>query len=190
MANNALGLHALTNLSSQLKTVDRAFASAVRRNLRNGIKQQGESVVGAVKEAASWSRKIPAATGLSIRYNQSGASVRVQVDHNRAPNARPLELGNKTEYSAEFLNSHGGYRTVNGRRVAVNRDVYKAARAAGAFHSTLVHPVWDYPLSYARRITSQPTRPFFFPTLSREKGHIDQAMERVVIQTARDAGFR
>lgn len=187
--NNALGLRALTDLSARLRTVDRQFANGVRKNLRDAIKQQGAGVLGAVKARASWSSRIPAATKLSIRYNVKGASVRIIVDHNKAPHARPYEMGNKNTFHETFVNANGGYKVVNGRRVAVKHNVYKKALKAGAFDRNLRHPVFHkvgQPGGYA----DEATRPFFFPAIKTKSAGIDREMEAVVIKTAHDAGFK
>jgi hypothetical protein len=187
---DAVGMHALTNLSSDLKTIDKAFASAIRRNLRNAIRQQGQVVVDAVRSRASWSSRIPGATGVSIRYSTVAASVKVSVDHRKAPHARPLEEGNRDSFSEEAVDVLGGYKVVNGRRVAVNRSAYSAIRSTGiGLSRVLRHPVFHQtsePGGYAE----MPTRPFFKPAVDASSPGIDRAMENVVIQTARGAGFK
>lgn len=185
MVNNALGMQALTDLSAKMKTVDRAFANELRKQLRAGVKEAGSGVLDAVKRNASWSSRIPAATKLSIRYNVKGASVRIIVDHNRAPHARALELGNKNSYSEAAINRNGGFKIVNGRRYAIERSAYKKIRAAGGAGRSLRHPV------YGRGgFTDQPTRPFFFPGIEQETHSIDMRMEEVVLKTALGAGFK
>lgn len=185
-ANNALGLRVLTDLSKQLKTTDKVFASAVRSNLRKGIKQQGADVLGAVKAAAAWSTRIPGATALSIRYNVKGASVRIQVNHNKAPHARGLELGNRAGFNEVEIAT----------RIAAGAKNRRAAIAQGKKSGTgivssrlLRHPVY-HKSSEPGGWAVQPTRPFFFPTLAKRRPGIDQAMERVAVQAAHDAGFR
>lgn len=155
MANNALGLHALTNLSSQMKTTNKAFASAVRKNLRAGVKAAGQPVMDEIKRRGSWSTSIPAAVAMTIRYNATGASIRIQVNKNKARQARALELGNR--------GNKGG----------------------GALRHPVFHKVGE-PGGWA----TMPLRPFFFPAIEAQGKNIDQTMEKVVIQTARDAGFK
>ena len=185
MANNALGLRVLTDTSARLKTVNRDFANSIRKNLRAAIQAEGAGVVAAVKSAASWSQRIPEATALSIRYNVKGASVRIQVNHNKAPHARPLELGNRQAFNEIEIASRiaGGARN--------RREAIKQGRREGTgiiSGQLLRHPVFHKsgePGGWA----TQPTRPFFFPTVAAQKGHIDQAMEKAAVQIARDAGF-
>ena len=190
MANNAFGMQCLTDMSTQLKGVDRAFKVSIMKQLRAAVVEASADVSGRVRSNASWSGRIPGAVGVSVRMNPKGASVKLIVNKNAAPHARPLEVGNKTQYSADFINRHGGFKMVNGRRVAVDRKVYKKAQAAGASSRVLVHPVWDYPLSYASRITVQPTRPFFFPAIDASKAGIDSRMEAAMIAMAKEAGFK
>ena len=185
MAQNALGLRVLTNMSSQLKTVDRQFANSVRKNLRSVIQKQGADVLGGVRAAASWSSRIPAATNLSIRYNVKGASVRIQTNRNAAPHARPLELGNRQAFNELEIASRikGGARN---RREAIKQG--KAVGTGIISGQVLRHPVFHKsgePGGWA----VQPTRPFFFPTIAARKKNIDQDFERLVVQVANDAGF-
>lgn len=91
MANNALGLHVLTDTVTRLKTIDPAFARAIRKNLTAVIRQQGDGVLSEVRSRASWSSRIPRATTIQVRYNTKGASVRIQTDKRAAPHARPLD---------------------------------------------------------------------------------------------------
>ena len=196
MANNALGLRVLTDTSARLKTVNRDFANSIRKNLRAAIQAEGAGVLSAVKSAASWSTggtsgkrnphtSIPEATALSIRYNVKGASVRIQVNHTKAPHARPLELGNRQAFNEIEIASRiaGGARN--------RREAIKQGRRGGTgiiSGQVLRHPVFHKsgePGGWA----TQPTRPFFFPTVAAQKGHIDQAMEKAAVQIARDAGF-
>lgn len=189
MGNNAFGMHALTDLSKQLKTVDRKFANAIRANLRSGVKAAGAGVLNGVKAGASWSSRIPAATKLTVRYSTKGASIRIIVDHNKAPHARPLEVGNKNNFT-QAVAANGGYKIVNGRRVAVHRSVYKKALKSGVgVGRELRHPVF-HKVGAPGGFADMPTRPFFFPAVKAAGASIDVAMEKVIIQTARDAGFK
>lgn len=185
MVNNALGMQALTDLSSTLKTVDVAFARAVRKQLRAAVNEAGAGVLNAVRWRASWSTRIPQATKLSTRLNPKGASIRIIVDHNQAPHARPFELGNKNVYSEAAINRNGGFKIVNGRRYAIEKAAYKKIRAAGGAARTLRHPVWRN-----GGFTDEPTRPFFFPGIEQQTHSIDLRMEQVVLKTALDAGFK
>ena len=147
MPNNALGLHALTNLSSQLKTTAPAFARAIRKNLTAAIRQQGSQVLSDIRERASWSSRIPDATTIQVRYNTRGASARVQTNKNKAPHARPFDGG--------------------------SGPVFR-------------HPVYGNRGAWVK----QAARPFFMVAVKERKPGIDQAMERMAIRAALDAGFK
>lgn len=197
MANNALGMRALTDLSTQMKTVDKDFSNLIKRNLRAGIREAGAGVLEQVKRNASWSSgtggtkengrsSIPSATKLSIRYNAKGASVRIIVDHKKAPHARPLELGNRQQFNEVEIASRiaGGARN---RRAAIKEG--KRVGTGIISGQLLRHPVFHKsaePGGWA----VMPTRPFFFPAITQQGKKIDQRMEAVVIQTARGAGFK
>jgi len=146
-ANNALGLHALTNLSTQLKTIEPAFARAIRKNLTAAIRAQGEGVLSDVKSRASWSSRIPDATTIQVRYNTRGASARIQTNKNKAPHARPFD---------------------------------------GASGPVFRHPVYGNKSAWVK----QAARPFFMVAVQERKPGIDQAMERMAIRAALDAGFK
>jgi len=190
VSNAGLQVGVLTDMSTKLKTVDRVFANAIRKNLRSGVQAAGGKVLSKVRANASWSTRIPGATNLTVRYNTKGASIRIQVDKKRAPHARGLELGNKNVFAESAIDKLGGYKIVNGRRVAVNKSAYAAIKKSGIGLSRgLRHPVYDSgrpPI----RVGEQPTRPFFFPAIETSKAGVDRDMEQVVIQSAREAGFR
>lgn len=188
MANNALGLTALTNLSSQLKTVDKAFARAVRKNVTAAIRAQGQTVLDDVRRRASWSSQIPAATSISVRYKTTGASVRIQVNHNRARHARPLEVGNRANFNEVDIQSRLSSGSARNRREAIKQG-RKALGASFTTGRSLRHPVF-HKNGAAGGWTEMATRPFFFPAIKEQQPNIDRALEKVVIQSARDAGFK
>ncbi len=190
MSNNALGMRVLTDMSSQLKTTNRAFANAIRKNIRAGVQDAGGDVVSKIRAGANWSTRIPSAVKITTRFNPRGASVRVVVDKRVAPHARAYELGNKNNFSQAAIDAHGGYKIVNGRRVAVKYDAYKAIKASGVGVTRMLrHPVYDSGRP-PKRVGEQPTRPFFFPAITASARQIDLRMERAVIQSAREAGFK
>jgi hypothetical protein len=177
-------------MSADLKETDRKFALGIRRNLRAGVTSAGSDIVAAVKAGASWSSRIPEAVKVTTQFRTKGASVRIQVDHNAAPHARPLELGNKTTFALNVINQNGGYRLVNGRRVAVNRNVYNKIRQSGiGLGRALRHPVFDSKKP-PTRVGEQPTRPFFFPAIAKTAAGIDLKLEAVIVKAALDAGFK
>lgn len=61
--------------------------------LRPGLRKAGEAVRDQARANASWSRRIPAATRVSVGFTKRNPGVSVQVTRSRAPHARPLEHG-------------------------------------------------------------------------------------------------
>lgn len=182
-----LGVQAdLTQLNQQLKEVDKKFAAAVKKNLRLAVSTAGSDLISAMRSEASWSSRIPGATSMAVSFGAKKSSIRIKVDHKKAPHARPLELGNKTTFSEDIINQHGGFKTVNGRRVAVNRNIYKAMKKTGVgVGRVLRHPVWKKG-GYAE----QPLRPFFFAAVEARTSSIDKKFQAAIDQIATDAGFR
>lgn len=189
MPNDALGMRALTNLSAQLKTVDKTFRAAVRKNLRAGVSQAGAGVVGRVQAGyAVWSSTIPGAVKLSTRYNTNGASIRIIVDHTKARQARPYELGNKATFNEPDIQQRLTSGKARNRRQAIKQSRHALGAAAVTGHALRVpvyHKVGE-PGGWSLRAT----RPTFFPAVTASSKDIDLAMEKVVIQTAHDAGFK
>lgn len=63
--------------------------------LRPELRAAGQIVRDRARLNASWSKKIPAATRVSVGFTKRNPGVAVQVNKNRAPNARPFEHGGK-----------------------------------------------------------------------------------------------
>lgn len=61
--------------------------------LRPGLREVGQIVRDQARFNAAWSRKIPAATRVSVGFTKRNPGVAVQVNKNRAPSARPFEHG-------------------------------------------------------------------------------------------------
>jgi hypothetical protein len=61
--------------------------------LRKPLREAGEGVRNRARLNASWSKKIPLATRVSVGFTKRNPGVSVQVNKNRAPNARPFEHG-------------------------------------------------------------------------------------------------
>src|SRR4051794_25144251 len=79
--------HDLVDLAARLKASDRVL----RRQLPRRLRLAAEPVKQGIAAEASWSTRIPGAlavrTGLT---GKRGASVKVIVDRNKAPEGRPL----------------------------------------------------------------------------------------------------
>jgi hypothetical protein len=73
----------------------KAAGDGLHIELRRGVKAAGRGALDAVKEAASWSSKIPPATRLKVSFAAKSAGVSVVVNARQAPNARPINHGGK-----------------------------------------------------------------------------------------------
>jgi len=87
---------AMRELAAELKTTNKKFASAVRKEIRKAVTEAGADLVADVKAAASWSKRIPAATYIRPNFTARSAGIRIVVNRRKAPHARPLEMGNGT----------------------------------------------------------------------------------------------
>jgi HK97 gp10 family phage protein len=66
--------------------------------LRPGLRKAGEIVRDEARRNAVWSKRIPAATRVSVGFTKRNPGVAVQVNKNRAPHARPFEHGGQEGY--------------------------------------------------------------------------------------------
>ena len=87
--------HELIELGRYLRHEDKKFAAALRKELRDGVREAGQKVLDAVKERASWSTRIPAATTMSVSLAAKSAGVVIRTSAKRAPHARPLDQGSQ-----------------------------------------------------------------------------------------------
>lgn len=85
----------LRSVSAQLRGTDKKFAAAVRREIRLALSQAGADMVGLVREAASWSSRIPDAVSVKTSFSATRGRAEVIVDAKKAPEARPLEGAGK-----------------------------------------------------------------------------------------------
>ena len=176
----------LDHINLQMKQMDKSFAAAVKKNLRAAVAESGVELVSAIRAEAAWSSRIPGATSIATTFGVKAASIRVRVDKRKAPHARPLEMGNSTTFSEKVINANGGFKTVNGRRVAVNRSVYKAMKQSGVgVGRELRHPVFG-----RGGYSSMPIRPFFFAAVDARTPAIDQRFNTCINKIALDAGFK
>lgn len=81
-----LDTRAVAKLARDLKVAE----PALRRELLARMRGAGRIVQEAVKEEASFSTRIPQATYVRSTYAVKGARIRVGVDKNKAPEARPI----------------------------------------------------------------------------------------------------
>ena len=154
--------------------------------MRAAVTLAGGEIVGAMQSSASWSSRIPGAIGMAVTLGTSKSSIRIKVDHNKAPHARPLELGNSTTFSESVINANGGFTVGrDGKRRAANRNVYAAMRKTGVgVGRELRHKVWG------RGWSSMALRPFFFSTVEARDMAISQKFDNAINQIAKDAGFK
>ena len=86
------GVHIdLGELGQELKNLDRAFAAAIRKQVRTAVSEAGAAVLGQARSNASWSSRIPAATKLTTSFSARRAGVTIRTSKTRAPHARPFE---------------------------------------------------------------------------------------------------
>ncbi len=85
----------LSDLGKAIKELDKKQQTAVRKRLRQGIAKAGDDLVSAVRNEASWSKRIPSATSLRTSFGARSAGATVVVNATKAPHARPLEGGNR-----------------------------------------------------------------------------------------------
>lgn len=67
----------------------------LRIQLRPGLRKVGQIVRDDARRNASWSKRIPPATRVSVGFTERNPGVAVQVNKNRAPHARPFEHGDR-----------------------------------------------------------------------------------------------
>ncbi|MDF5755820.1 HK97 gp10 family phage protein [Spongiactinospora sp. TRM90649] len=63
----------------------------IRRELRPMLKVAGQKALTDARANASWSKRIPRATRLSVSFSKRRAGIALQTNKNRAPHARPHE---------------------------------------------------------------------------------------------------
>jgi hypothetical protein len=189
---DAIGVHLdVTGMMSQVKGMDKKFATAMKKELRTAINTSGSDLLSAVKSAGSWSSKIPGATTVSLRSTSKASSVKIQVNNKQAPAARARELGNKTTFDKSVINAHGGFKTSkSGERVAANHGIYKAMKSTGVGTGrALAHPVFGHGDRSKWHWSQQPVHPFFFNTIEQNLPATQPRMEEAMTQIARAAGF-
>jgi prophage DNA circulation protein len=101
----------LTQLSRELKETDKKFAAAMRKNIRAAVAESGAELLQAMREKASWSKRIPAATSIATAFSTRAASVRIKTDKKKAPHARPYEMGSKAGGGGQLRHPVFGRKT-------------------------------------------------------------------------------
>jgi hypothetical protein len=165
----------LAALGAHLKELDKKFATALRKRMRDGVTKAGEDLVTAVRLKAAWSKRIPAATALKTSFAVKTAGVTITVDAKKAPHARPLEFGNKNTYPG---------RTKLAQKIAKELHAPRTGRG-------LRHPVFPDPKKPRSEWNwaDMDTRPFFFAAEAAASQKIADDMKQILDDVARDAGF-
>jgi hypothetical protein len=83
----------MTQLSRDLKDMDRKFAASLRKNIRAAVAESGTLILDSVRRSASWSTRIPNATKLSFAFSTKNAGAVIRVSKKDAPHGRPYEMG-------------------------------------------------------------------------------------------------
>lgn len=159
----------LADLGKLMKEIDKTHATALRKEIRRGVSEAGQGMVAAVKSAASWSSRIPAATSMQTSFGARSAGARVRVAQSRAPHARPLEFGNKN----------------------IPQPRHLSLRHSAPPGRLLRHPVlpekdktkdeWVW--------VDMPTRPFFLAAIGARTPLIEARMRKVLDDVAAANGF-
>lgn len=159
----------LADLGKHIKTLDRAMATSVRKQIRTGITRAGADLISAVRAEASWSSRIPGAVSLKTSFGARSAGVTVVVNAKRAPHARPLEFGNKNVPQVSHLSLR--HRAPAGR--------------------ALRHPVFPDPTKTRDEWiwVDQEIHPFFFAGVAAATPLVEARMRKVLDDVAADLGF-
>jgi len=64
--------------------------------LRKTLKAAADPMAAQVKSNASWSKRIPGAVGVQVRFTAKRVGVSIFVSRKKAPHARPIENDGKT----------------------------------------------------------------------------------------------
>lgn len=67
----------------------------LRRDLRPAVRRAAEPVLADARRRAGWSSRIPGAIRIAPSFAQRNPGVRLVTDADRAPHARPFEVGSQ-----------------------------------------------------------------------------------------------
>jgi len=174
-------------IQAELRDTDRKFAASTRKRVRATFTEAAGAMVADIRSRASWSSRIPGATKVQTTFSVTRSKVKVIVDHNRAPHARPLEVGNRNWFDEDEIARRT--RVIAGIQVGRRSAMASMKREGVGVERLLRHPVWDsrHP---AGRWSAMPTRPFFFPAAAETAVETEKSMEAAMVKIANDAGFR
>ena len=77
----------LAKLAKELRATDKLLL----KKLRDGLRNSASPALERARANASWSKRIPRATTISMQFPARGARVRLRVNAQRAPHARAYE---------------------------------------------------------------------------------------------------
>lgn len=192
----ALGIRAdLNATTTYIKSLDKRAGAAFKRRVREALTESGSALVGDMRRRAGWSQRIQGAIVVKATFSEKKSGVRITVNHNEAPHARPYELGNKTVFDEHFVNANGGRHLVkskaypNGRLVVTDRKVYKAMKSLRMTSTVLRHPVF-HAVGAPGGWAAVPLRPFFFAATAAGAPAVQKRMESALDAIANDLEFR
>ena len=174
----------MDELAREIKLVDKAFAAAVKRNLRKAVTESGAEITAAIRAEASWSKRIPGATSLAMSFGARTVGVRVRTNAKKAPHARPFEFGNANGYNEDRVQAR-----VSSGRALNRRAAMKQMSRMGDSSRLLRHPVFHgkgEPGGFA----SMPTRPFFFAAVKATTPAVEMKIQAAIDMVAIEAGFK
>ena len=87
MAQKTHGLRDLTDFIKESGKMPKELS----RQMRPMMRQSAQKPLAEVKRNASWSRRIPGATKISVRFTKRFAGTAIVTDKNKARHARPIE---------------------------------------------------------------------------------------------------
>ena len=176
-----------------MKDIDKNVATALRKNIRQAVAASGSELVADMQRRAAWSTRIPGAIAIKTSFSETKSNVKINVDHNAAPHARPIELGNSANFTAAgeaFINANGGFKIVNGKRYVVNRKAFKALKAAGVGTGRVLrHPVF-HKNGAPGGWSTMALRPFFFAATDAGAKAVTARMEKALDAIAAEVGFK
>lgn len=180
----------LNSARAFMRDLDKKAAAVIRKEVRAAVSAAGTELISDMQKRASWSSRIPAATTLKTSFSDSKSNVSIRTDKKKAPHARPLEFGNKTNFDESIVRANGGWKTVNGRRVVANANLYKEMKRTGTGVSRgLKHPVF-HKVGEPGGWASMPTRPFFFAATEAGTASVNRRIGQAIDEIAKAYGFK
>jgi len=107
----------IRQVARELKTIDRATATLVRKAIRVAVADAAQSTTDAIRAEAGRQglHRAAAATTVKVSFSVRGGGATIATNRRKAPMARPLERG--SQGSGGAYNRH----PVFGRKVYVNQ---------------------------------------------------------------------